>query len=626
MSLLSWLRGETKQQDPHDAKGVDWEDWPGFQEILTRGVPWSSYGAMYRKQPAVRTVVDFIARNIAQLNPKVYQRVGNTDRIEDDAHPLAVILRNPNPATSRYAHLRDTVADIAIYDRAYWEIGGRAFPTTISRIPPSQIRREENNRYVMTDGREIARGNLVVFKGYSPDGDDDGVSPLETLRRVLAEEWAAVEHREHFWINGARQSGYIKRPLDAPDWSDDARRRFRQTWDSSSQTRILEDGMEWVDSAFSPNESQYIEGRRLTYEEVSRAYGVPPALIGVGDAAKANIESFHRQVYQDVLGPWLRMLQDEIELQLLPRWDPTGRDRGRVYVEFNIGEKLKASFEEQSKTLVSSTGVPYISINEARARLNLPRINDPAFDSPVQPMNVMYGGQPAVTVPTEDPGSPRTASVKKAPAVAVRRRNETAKGYEKLLRTFFERQEAAVLSDLGSKGFKAVAWEEDRWNRELTVDLFQHSLTVTTATGTRAAREMNGAYDANRTLEFLTENARITAESINQHTRDAINEDLAKAREVFEDAKTNRAAQVGGGLATTLINFARTEAAKQSSEDGRQRTKTWIVTNPKSRHPEMNGETVPANENFSNGAAWPGDPSLSVQEAAGCQCLLQLGG
>jgi hypothetical protein len=73
------------------------------------------------------------------------------------------------------------------------------------------------------------------------------------------------------------------------------------------------------------------------------------------------------------------------------------------------------------------------------------------------------------------------------------------------------------------------------------------------------------------------------------------------------------------------VNFARTEAAKHSSDrDGRTRTKTWIVTSGKSRHPEMDGETVPVWESFSNGLAWPGDGAGGADETAGCKCLLQL--
>lgn len=106
---------------------LGYPNWPIFD----------SYGAMYRKQPAVRTVVDFMARNIAQLNPKIYQRIDNDDRREWNEHPLAQLLRNPNPSTTRFAHLRDTVSDIAIYDRAYWrKERSRGLIRALVRIPP----------------------------------------------------------------------------------------------------------------------------------------------------------------------------------------------------------------------------------------------------------------------------------------------------------------------------------------------------------------------------------------------------------------------------------------------------------------------------------------------------------
>jgi HK97 family phage portal protein len=614
--------------------------------IRNQGWPWGSYGAMYRRQPAVRTVVDFIARNVAQLNAKVYYRLANADRLEVDDHRLAVLLRNPNPNTSRYRHTFDTVADLAIYDRAYWlKLRNGERTAAVVRIPPSRITREAGpgGRSVYrierpeTDGPlYVGRDRLVVFHGYNPEGDEEGVSPLETLRRVLAEEWAATEHRENFWRNAARQSGVIQRPMDAPEWSDEARQRFRADWEStmagganSGRTGILEEGMTWNAAAFSPKDAEYIEGRKLTYEEVSRAYGVPPTLIGTTGETKANVESFHRQMYQDVLGPWLRMLQDEIELQLLPEFEAFS-NRGRVYVEYNLNEKLRGSFEEQGKTLVTAVGVPYMTPNEARARLNLPRIDDPSFDLPVQPLNVLYGGQPAVTVPTEDPGMASTSAQTKAvPAVAVRRRMEVAKRHQELFRKFFERQERAVISSLGKSKKAKAKWDEERWNNELTADLYALATQVAGETGRRAARELKGTYDETRTLSYLEEGARRTAEEINSHTRDKVAEAIedGDVGDVFEEAKTSRAAQLAMSRATQLVNFARTEAAKHSEDsDGRRRVKTWIVTNPKSRHPHMHGEQVAAFQRFSNGAEWPGDPALPADQAAGCQCFVELGG
>ncbi len=108
--------------------------------IRNLGTPgWSDYGSMYRAQPAVRSVVDFLARNIAQLNPKTYERLGNTDRLEVGEHPLAHILRHPNPDTTRYRHMRDTVADIAIYDRAYWLKMRAGSQVRVLRLAPSRM-------------------------------------------------------------------------------------------------------------------------------------------------------------------------------------------------------------------------------------------------------------------------------------------------------------------------------------------------------------------------------------------------------------------------------------------------------------------------------------------------------
>ena len=50
------------------------------------------YEAIWRAQGAVRTVVDFLARNIASLSPKLYERVSDTDRTRITDHPLADLL------------------------------------------------------------------------------------------------------------------------------------------------------------------------------------------------------------------------------------------------------------------------------------------------------------------------------------------------------------------------------------------------------------------------------------------------------------------------------------------------------------------------------------------------------
>lgn len=384
------------------------------------------YAALWRAQPELRTVVDFLARNISQLGLHVFRRVSDTDRERLTDHPVAALIERPNGSTTRYRLINALVHDLCIFDNAFWlktrDEAGAA--TGLRRIRPQRIYpigndwlEPEGYEIVGTKGRiDVPANNVVHFRGYNPNDDRLGSPPIESLRQILSEEWAANIYREGLWRNGARISGYIQRPIEAGDWSDKARDRFRDAWQAqytgdspkAGGTPILEDGMTFVPAATSPRDAQYVESRKLTREEVARSFHVPLPMVGILDHATfSNIKEQHKQLYQDCLGPWLEQLQQEIELQLLPDLP----DRSNVYVEFNIAEKLRGSFEEQAVQLQAACGAPYMLRSEARARLNLPSVE--GMDEPVLPLNIgTDGGRPAP--PPALPGAASAAPTPKA--------------------------------------------------------------------------------------------------------------------------------------------------------------------------------------------------------------------
>ena len=76
-----------------------------------------------------------------------------------------------------------------------------------------------------------------------------------------------------------------------------------------------------------------------------------------------------------------------------------------------------------------------------------------------------------------------------------------------------------------------------------------------------------------------------------------------------------------------LIGWTALEACRQNDRPGKTVTKTWVVTssNPRASHALMNGETVPYEDSFSNGAMWPGDvDNLDVEDVANCRCVLEV--
>lgn len=380
----------------------------------------ADYAEIWRRQPEVRTVVDFLGRNIASLGIHTFSRVGDTDRKRLPQHPLARLLAAPGlpgmPKT-RYRLIDALVRDKAIYDLAYWwKVRGDGGTRSLVRLPPRMVTPKGDN-WLYPDYFEV-RGNrgvqrlapdeVVFFRGYDPDTETSATSPLESLRIVLAEAYSASQMRTGLMNNGARLSGYIKRPAPVAgqqDWSSKARENFKEQWQqqytgSGEQvggTPVLEDGMDFVKVSATPEELQYVDVRKLTREEVASAYHIPPPMVGILDHATfSNIEQQHRMLYQDTLGPWLEEIKLEIEAQLLPDLDTDPA----VYVEFNLASKLAGSFEEQVTTLVGATGGPFMTRAEARARQNLPHIE--GTDDLILPLNLADPAAQPAGSPAED--------------------------------------------------------------------------------------------------------------------------------------------------------------------------------------------------------------------------------
>ncbi|QPE06105.1 phage portal protein [Microbacterium schleiferi] len=538
---------------------------------------------LYRTQPHLRIVLSFVARNVAHLGLKAYERVSDADRrrLQDD--PLALLLKYPNESMTQYELIESLASDLGLYDVAYWfvyEDVDRPSGWAIQPIPPSWVTGHSGGtsfapaKYVVVSaaGEEtrIAAKDMVVFHGWNPGRPKHGASPIHTLKQILAEQVQAWSYREQVWQNGGRVGSVITRPKDAA-WSDAARERFARDWKNrwtgrtgkkAGGTPILEDGMELKQMRFNAREEEWAEVAKLALATVAAVYHVNPVMVGILDNANfSNTKEFRKMLYSETLGPLLAMIEDRINTFLVPRI----AESASAYVEFNIEEKLQGDFEEQAAILSTSAGAPWMTRNEVRALRNLPAVE--GGDTLVVPLNVLTGGQasprdsgtqnersgPAITKgaldmllklseshpdqvgdilrelssgkAVEDIGELR--EVREGERVTVRAKEMAPPTYvqkaDEVVAAFFARQRKSVLSRLGAKS--SEWWDEERWNDELSVDLLALALNTTVEVA-RAALERVGLseddYDVSRTEAFLSEVAKSRAGAINATTREQV--------------------------------------------------------------------------------------------------------
>ncbi|AOY72033.1 HK97 family phage portal protein [Arthrobacter sp. ZXY-2] len=424
------------------------------------GVERFSIEKMWESQPNLRTVVDFYARNIAQLALHVFERNGEeTDRVRSG--PVANVLSRPNAEQTLFELIYELVGGWALYEDVVLTVlpnadGGknlRVFPKTW--VNPVYKDSFEVDYYEVTksDGGtlKLKPENVCRFKGWTPGDTKKGTSRVDTLRLILEEQHHARIYRKQIWKKAGRFGGILTRPKDAPSWDNAARRRFDKMWmaftgDGGSRagdTPLLEDGMDYKRAGFAAKEDQFVESSKLSLETVAQVYHVNPTMIGMLDNANfANVREFRRGLYGDTLGPILKMIEDRFNTFLLPM---LGAPENQ-YVEFNVEAKLRGSFEEQSNVVSTATGAPWQTRNEARKLFNLKPVE--GGDELIVPLNVLVGGQ--ASPQDGGPGAGQNS-------------------FENVLRKFLERQSVVVTA----KRSTAVSnwWDRERWDRELTEDL-----------------------------------------------------------------------------------------------------------------------------------------------------------
>lgn len=642
----------------------------------------ATYAWIYRTQPAVRKVVDYIARNAAQMGVKLYQRTDGDDREEVRDHPAIEALRRPAGMVPGRRFMFGLIADFLIYENAYALKLRADERLALIRVPVSAVQLfvpatslPAMYRVQFRDGtvRDFPPDQVLHLSGYDPDDAAVGISRLETLRQILTEEAMNQAANQDRLKHGGLNPGYLSRPLEAPDWEDPARERFMSDWKERSKGKkdgersdpILEEGMEFHESQVTPKDAEMLASRIFTRSEVASLYGLPAILVEAEEGGEGNDRKEARtQFYADTLPPILGPIQDDLDVQVLDVEYDAADDH---YFEFNLAEKLRGQVEERFKVLTNAAGGPILTRNEARKRENLPPV--PGGDELITPLNVTVGGKPSTgTMPAQDPngvdqdGSGRTGeedageaeaedvaeraraadAAARAQAELLQRRDAQAARRERyaaehtdLLRDTFTRQEKNWKS---SKTF-----DTDRWNAELADDLEAQALqTVEREGGIAAERLANaGGFDLDRCRAYLRRGAEERAAAINATTakaledqaaedevdaaffKDGVHPDATEKQDPFEKAKGERAEEGGFAIATSLSAFSHAEAGRQAP-DATSRVKTWVVMSGNSRHPELQGETVPVFEAFSNGGQYPGDPKLGTEVNARCQCLLEV--
>jgi HK97 family phage portal protein len=657
---------------------------------LTMSVPLLNYPGpletdpvtMWNTQSAIRIVTNYIARKVAAVPFHLYHRVSDTDRERITEGDVARMLARPTPGRGWSRFAEQLILDMAVLDR--WACLIVQDPTGLSlehlpanqvavvtvrgvpqavRVYRSETMSAEPEGYI---DLPLDRVLFDVAPQVIPDTLDRGNPRLRTLSGVMAELEETGRWRRAVAVNGPQVPAVIERPVEAPQWSDEAYARFRGSWDEFKRgggreggTPILEDGMTLHETrVYTPDDgataSQAL--RKLSIEEAAMLYGIPPELVGVRPGNYSNVQAFREVEYVDVLGSWVTNLESAVNLGLIA----AGLLTEDQYVEANVAARLKGAFEEQAVVLSSSVGAPWMTRNEARARMNLPAVE--GGDELVTPLNVLVGGQPNPRTPIEDQGpavlpdegddvdedrdeergtkalpypwEPGWAEVELERAALSRDLNRFWKGqHARIVQTADAIERAGGLvappTDRKAESVTDYVLAQDELDRLMRA----RANTLTTAGANQVLVSFNplsegftvGQMEAWAATAALNDSA-LWSHAITQRIAELLAADDPALWQAFLDdpaggrAMIQRYARTWG---TEFVEFGRHDAARSTG----LRVKVWRTASarPRSTHQALSGTKVLIDEAFGNGAEYPGDWRAGADEVANCRCRLDYG-
>lgn len=619
---------------------------------------------LYQTQDNLQAVVNYLSNSIAQLPLKVYVRDGENERRRDRDSDAARLLWRPNSDQTSFEFIRALMVEYYVYGAVYvWLLPDPESESNLQlRIVPTEwiVKSEEPGTYAPNTIRictkqggtavDVPRDEFILFRTYSAGSPGGYLSPISALRQTLTEQVEAGRFRRQLWRSSGRLNAQIIRPKDVAPWTKEQKLEFaqifREAWGSGGSKAgsipILEDGMEIKPFSTSFKESEWSQSVILSREAVAAAYGVNPSLIWHSNTQTyASSKDNARALYAECLGPTIQMLQQRINAFLLPM---IGAEPG-TYVEFDMSEKLKGSFEERASILQSAVGAPWLTRNEARADMNLPSIE--GGDELITPLNVTEGGQAsprdtqgdAYSYPGVDNQSKKLEpcackECKTSDELRIKGRSdkEDDEKVKAVLVDYFKRQARSVIPKINAS--PEDFWNAERWDKELTEDLEPVLTEIADKHGADAARQLGSEYVTELTRKYIGTAAAARAKKINESTLEKITKDLEEEEpdtaHIFE-VRENTAGTLAKSAAGALASFAITEAAHQAISEGAPRVigriveKEWRTgENARPSHQAMNGERVPLDADFSNGQHWPGEDIGDPGESCGCNCTTEI--
>jgi HK97 family phage portal protein len=323
------------------------------------------------KIATVYACVRIISEDCGTFPIHVKQRTKDDKRITLYDHPVARLLRQPNPFMNGVDFRCALIASLELTGNAYAHISKRdkhGYPERIDLLNPRNVtplKGEEGVYYAIGDVSVVPARDIVHLKGYAPDGIT-GLSPIDLVSDTFDNAVNTTKFSKNLYKNDLRSAGVftIEGEL-SPEAYSRLENQLTRRWNSlskSAQPLILEGGTKVSTVTITPENAQFVATKLQTIDEIAAIFRVPPHKVGdwtrgtYSNNTQANLE-----YSTDCIRPLLVKLEEELNNKLF-----LDKEHGEIYVDINYKGLLRTDLVKQMEIYNKMFNIGVYSANDIR--------------------------------------------------------------------------------------------------------------------------------------------------------------------------------------------------------------------------------------------------------------------
>ncbi len=342
-------------------------------------------GVVVNEQSAMRcstvfACVSLIGQSIASLPFGVIRKEGKRRIPETENRAHLLIHESPNEFMTPVVFWDLLMCNLLLNGNGYARIErNRAMepiallPINPSRVTPERINGKVRYQVALASGEPetVESADMLHIPGLGFDGLM-GMSVIRhAARQSIGLALAGEKHGSRMFANGTRLSGILK---TKKTMTPEGKRKFLEGWsglfsgtENAGKTPILEEDMDFVPTAMTAEDAQFLESRTFQVADISRFFRVPLHMIN--EASKSTswgtgLEQQSTGFVQYTLRPWIVRIEQEVTRKILRGGSQLTRD---LFAKFSLEGLLRGDSAARAAFYSSGINNAYLTPNDVRA-------------------------------------------------------------------------------------------------------------------------------------------------------------------------------------------------------------------------------------------------------------------